>query len=116
VKDHACFLKEAEDAQKIRRKVMSRIEQAALKGQGQEEINRLLHMVVVGGGPTGIETAAELQDFFKDDLKKWVPELANKPTVTLIEALPTVCIPQPCPLSSLILIAILRSFQFFPRN
>jgi NADH dehydrogenase FAD-containing subunit len=34
---------------------------------------RLLHMVVVGGGPTGIEFAAELQDFFKEDLEKWFP-------------------------------------------
>lgn len=30
-------------------------------------------MVVVGGGPTGIEFAAELQDFFKEDLEKWFP-------------------------------------------
>ncbi|KAJ5360349.1 External alternative NADH-ubiquinone oxidoreductase mitochondrial [Penicillium concentricum] len=90
VKEHACFLKETKDAEKIHRKVMARVEQADFKGQGQEEIKRLLHMVVVGGGPTGIETAAELQDFFKDDLKKCVPELADKLKVTLIEALPTV--------------------------
>ena len=36
-------------------------------------MKRLLHMVVVGGGPTGIEFAAELQDFFKEDLEKWFP-------------------------------------------
>ena len=47
-------------------------------------------MVVVGGGPTGIEFAGELQDFFKEDLAKWFPEIADKFKVTLVEALPSV--------------------------
>jgi NADH:ubiquinone reductase (non-electrogenic) len=47
-------------------------------------------MVVVGGGPTGVEFAGELQDFFEQDIKKWVPEIADKFKVTLIEALPNV--------------------------
>ena len=36
---------------------MDCIESAAFPGQRDEEVNRLLHMVVVGGGPTGIELA-----------------------------------------------------------
>lgn len=47
--------------------------------------------VVVGGGPTGVEFAAELQDFFEDDLKKWVPGITGDFHVTLVEALPNVC-------------------------
>jgi NADH:ubiquinone reductase (non-electrogenic) len=31
------------------------IESASFPGQSPEEVDRLLHMVVVGGGPTGIE-------------------------------------------------------------
>jgi NADH dehydrogenase FAD-containing subunit len=31
------------------------VETAAFPGQSDKEIDRLLHMVVVGGGPTGIE-------------------------------------------------------------
>lgn len=73
VEEHACFLKEVWDAQKIRTKVMDCIETAAFPGQADEEIERLLHMVVVGGGPTGIEYAAELHDFLKDDLASWYP-------------------------------------------
>ena len=73
VDEHACFLKEVWDAQKIRTKVMDCIETAAFPGQASEEIERLLHMVVVGGGPTGIEYAAELHDFLKDDLASWYP-------------------------------------------
>jgi NADH:ubiquinone reductase (non-electrogenic) len=55
VTEHACFLKETWDAEKIRTRLMDCIETANFKGQTQEEINRLLHMVVVGGGPTGVE-------------------------------------------------------------
>lgn len=73
VREYGCFLKEVWDAQKIRTKLMDCIETAAFPGQTPEEIDRLLHMVVVGGGPTGIEYAAELHDFLTDDLSKWYP-------------------------------------------
>ncbi|GAC94532.1 potential mitochondrial NADH dehydrogenase [Pseudozyma hubeiensis SY62] len=90
VKKHACFLKELNDAEKIRARLIDCVESAAIKGQSDEEIDRLLHMVVVGGGPTGIEYAAELRDFVESDLIRWYPEVANKLRVTLIEALPNI--------------------------
>lgn len=90
VKEHSCFLKEIGDAQQIRKKIMDCVESATFKDQSPEEIERLLHMVVVGGGPTGVEFAGELQDFFDQDIKKWVPEISDKFHVTLIEALPNV--------------------------
>lgn len=73
VEEYGCFLKEVWDAQKIRTKLMDCIETAAFPGQAPEEIERLLHMVVVGGGPTGIEYAAELHDFLAEDLSAWYP-------------------------------------------
>lgn len=90
VEEYGCFLKEVWDAQKIRTKLMDCIETAAFPNQTPEEIDRLLHMVVVGGGPTGIEYAAELHDFLVDDLSAWYPELAGKVKITLVEALPNV--------------------------
>ena len=39
------------------------VESAAFKDQPDEEVERLMHMVVVGGGPTGVEYAGELHDF-----------------------------------------------------
>jgi NADH:ubiquinone reductase (non-electrogenic) len=96
VKEYACFLKESWDARKIRTKLMDCLESAAFPGQTDKEIERLLHMVVVGGGPTGIdvkgilyigvEYAAELHDFLVDDLLDWYPTLADKIRITLIEA------------------------------
>jgi NADH:ubiquinone reductase (non-electrogenic) len=69
---------------------MDCIETACFKDQTEDEVKRLLHMVVVGGGPTGVEFAGELKDFFNDDLKKWIPEIKDNFHVTLVEALPNV--------------------------
>jgi NADH:ubiquinone reductase (non-electrogenic) len=83
-------LKEVGDAQAIRKRIMDCCETATFKDQTTSEIKRLLHMVVVGGGPTGVEFAGELQDFFESDLKKWIPEIVDNFHVTLVEALPNV--------------------------
>ncbi|KAK5122063.1 External alternative NADH-ubiquinone oxidoreductase mitochondrial [Meristemomyces frigidus] len=90
VREHGCFLKEVADAQRIRKRIMDCCETATFKDQSPEEIKRLLHMVVVGGGPTGVEFAGELQDFFENDLRKWIPEISDNFHVTLVEALPNV--------------------------
>ena len=90
MKEHGLFLKEVGDAQAIRNRIMDCCETATFKDQSAEEVQRLLHMVVVGGGPTGVEFAGELQDFFHSDLKKWIPEIQEKFHVTLVEALPNV--------------------------
>ncbi|KAJ3394586.1 NADH:ubiquinone oxidoreductase [Entophlyctis sp. JEL0112] len=90
VKEFACFLKEAWDARKIRTQLLDCLESASFPGQPEEEINRLLHMVVVGGGPTGIEYAAELHDFLEDDIRKWYPDIAGRFKITLVEAMPHV--------------------------
>ncbi|SJL09239.1 related to NDE1-mitochondrial cytosolically directed NADH dehydrogenase [Armillaria ostoyae] len=90
VQEKACFMKEIQDAEKMQKRVMECIETAAFPGQPPEEVERLLHMVVVGGGPTGIELSGEIHDFLEDDLKSWYPELAGKVRITLVEALPSV--------------------------
>ncbi|KDQ23531.1 putative NDE2, mitochondrial external NADH dehydrogenase [Pleurotus ostreatus PC15] len=90
VREHACFMKELADAERMQRQFMDCLESAAFPGQSQQELDRLLHMVVVGGGPTGVELSGELHDFLEDDLKSWYPELAGKVRITLVEALPSV--------------------------
>ncbi|KAL9563798.1 hypothetical protein ACKAV7_012040 [Fusarium commune] len=90
VRENSCFLKEVGDAQLIRKKIMDCVERASFKVQSQEEIDDLMHIVVVGGGPTGVEFAGELHDLFEGDIKKLIPEISNRFKVTLIEALPNV--------------------------
>jgi NADH:ubiquinone reductase (non-electrogenic) len=90
VREHSCFLKEVGDAQKIRKQIMDCVETASFKDQSPEEKRRLLHTVVVGGGPTGVEFAGELQDFYNEDLRKWIPDIKEFFQVTLVEALPNV--------------------------
>ncbi|OGM49384.1 hypothetical protein ABOM_003602 [Aspergillus bombycis] len=90
VKEHACFLKTISDAQKVRNRIVDRIEAASFKDKSTEDIQKQLQVVVVGGGPTGVEFAAELQDFVDEDLKKQIPNLTDDFQVTLIEALPNV--------------------------
>lgn len=66
-----------------------------------KEINRLLHFVVVGGGPTGVEFSAELHgmykmvlfhpflpyiDFVMEDIPKYFPALAPRIKVSLIQS------------------------------
>ncbi|KAI0696619.1 NADH dehydrogenase [Cytidiella melzeri] len=90
VKENACFMKELDDAEKMQRRFMDCLESAAFPGQSQAEVDRLLHMVVVGGGPTGVELSGELHDFLEEDLRSWYPELASSIRITLVEALPSV--------------------------
>ncbi|KAI6157283.1 NDE2, mitochondrial external NADH dehydrogenase [Pisolithus tinctorius] len=90
VKERACFMKEIGDAEQMQARFLDCIETAAFPGTSEEEKRRLLHMVVVGGGPTGIEMAGELHDFLEEDLKSWYPELHPYVRITLVEALPSV--------------------------
>ncbi|KAJ3522056.1 hypothetical protein NM688_g8931 [Phlebia brevispora] len=90
VREHACFMKELDDAENMQRRFLDCLESAAFPGQSKEEVDRMLHMVVVGGGPTGVELSGELHDFLEEDLRSWYPELANHIKITLVEALPSV--------------------------
>ncbi|CAF1240962.1 unnamed protein product [Rotaria sp. Silwood1] len=91
VEEHAHFLKEILDARRIRSAISDAFESAMTPTQTEEERKRLLHFVVVGGGPTGVEFAAELADLVREDLHHYYPRLVAKDVqITLIEALDNV--------------------------
>jgi NADH:ubiquinone reductase (non-electrogenic) len=60
VEEHAHLLKEIPHARRIRSVISDAFESAMTPAQSDEERKRLMHFVVVGGGPTGIEFAAEV--------------------------------------------------------
>ena len=90
VEEHAIFLKELSDARTIRERIISCLERADVPGSPLKRRAQLLHFVVVGGGPTGIEFAAELHDLLEEDLVKSYPELVGSIRITLFEAMNTI--------------------------
>jgi len=86
VNENALFLKELSDARKIRTKVVDCFENASLPGISHQERKDFLRFAVCGGGPTGVEFAAELHDFIEEDVKRKYRDLAAYVEIILIEA------------------------------
>lgn len=114
VRQHANFLRDIGDARKIRLRVLAIFEQCtsttmsksrliisfwtALLEQylstnnfaADETRRKLLHFAIVGGGPTGIEYAAELHDLIHDDLSKIYPALMPYISITVYDVAPKI--------------------------
>ncbi|KAG5977290.1 hypothetical protein E4U55_006895 [Claviceps digitariae] len=90
VREHAHFLRDVGDARAIRLHVLQAFETASLPTTSDEEKRKLLHFAIVGGGPTGIEFAAELHDLIRDDLSKIYPELLPLCAITVYDVAPKV--------------------------
>ena len=86
VEEYAFFLREISEARGIRRRLGQNMLVAALPSTTAEEARRLLHVVVVGGGPTGVEFATDISDFLRKDIRKHAPHVADEFRVTLVEA------------------------------
>lgn len=85
------FLKELADARAIRNRIIEVFEEASIPGLSSREKKKLLHFVVVGGGPTGVEFAAELSDFFWEDLNHYFPNIPiHDVRITILEASKTI--------------------------
>lgn len=89
VEENAFFLKEAEDSAKLSARLLGNLERAAalsLEGDKYEaEIDRLLKLVVVGGGPTGVELTAEIADFTSTDVvRRYGTSIADRCKVILV--------------------------------
>ncbi|KAI3456319.1 hypothetical protein Pfo_012982 [Paulownia fortunei] len=86
VKEHAFFLREVTHAQEIRKRLLLNLMLSQNPGISEEEKERLLHCVVIGGGPTGVEFSGELSDFIMRDARQRYAHVKNYIRVTLIEA------------------------------
>ncbi|KAF3195208.1 hypothetical protein TWF225_003621 [Orbilia oligospora] len=85
--EHCQFLKTIDDARKIRKKAIGNFEKAVLPTTSDEERKRLLSFVICGGGPTGIEFAAEIYDMLNEDLIRHYPRiLRNEVSVHVIQS------------------------------
>lgn len=85
--EHCNFLKDIQDARLIKQRVIGNLEKACLPTTSDEERRRLLSFVVSGGGPTGVEFAAELFDMLNEDLCRFYPRLLrNEISVHVIQS------------------------------
>lgn len=85
--EHCHFLKDISDARMIRNRIVKNLERACLPTTTDDERKRLLSFVVSGGGPTGVEFAAELYDMLNEDLCRFYPRiLRNEISVHVIQS------------------------------
>jgi NADH:ubiquinone reductase (non-electrogenic) len=86
VEAHALPLRDVRHAEAIRARLIRNIALAGVPGRSPEDASRLLSLVIVGGGPTGVEVAGEISNFVRRDLKKTYPDRARRFSITLVEA------------------------------
>ncbi|KAF4680034.1 hypothetical protein FOZ62_024693, partial [Perkinsus olseni] len=85
VLEYTHFLKEMDHARLIRKNVLDSFE-TACTATSDERKRELLHFVVVGGGPTGVEFAAELRDFIREEISQAYWEVAHLAKVSVIQS------------------------------
>lgn len=90
VQENAFFLKDVGDARRIRNRLLACFETASLPTTGPEMKAALLNFAVVGGGPTGIEWAAELHDIVAQDLSRLYPDIHHLARITVYDVAPKV--------------------------
>lgn len=91
VRQHCLFLKEVRDARRIRQRLIECFERASNPNTPLAQRAQLLHFVIVGAGPTGIEAAAEIHDLIESDLRRLYPhDVYRDVSITVLEAGDTV--------------------------
>lgn len=85
VEENSLNLKSLRDAVDIHNHILDNYE-VALRERDEQRRRELLTFVVVGGGPSGIELAAAIQDFVRKALIRDYPSLMSQTRVLLVEA------------------------------
>ena len=91
---HAPGLKNLHDAMRIRRRVLSAFEKAEIT-MDSKELQRLMTIVIVGGGPTGVELAGAMGELvhrvFRRDFRRIDPRATRIVLIESNERLLKVC-------------------------
>jgi len=95
IEQHGFGLKDVGDALRLRNHVLGLFEQATWAGKAEER-EAMLTLVVVGGGPTGIETAGALHELYNHVLEReYNAQQTLKARVILLEASDRLLAPYP---------------------
>ena len=88
IEENAFPLKQITDALNLRSHILQNLEKAVIT-EDEDDLERMMNLVVVGGGPTGVEVAGALAELKRHVLPKDYPELDfSKMEIHLVEALP----------------------------
>lgn len=90
IKEHALFMKDISDARKVRKRILECFEIATSPIITDTIRQNLLNFAIIGGGPTGMELAAELSDLIHEDLVKLYPGLEKFIRVSVYDVAPRV--------------------------
>lgn len=85
VRDHCLFMKSVADAVALRERILDCFELASLPTYSVEQKREILHFVIVGGGPTGVELAAEIDELVQEHLLGIYKELEGLVTVSVYD-------------------------------
>jgi NADH:ubiquinone reductase (non-electrogenic) len=86
----ALFVKNVKDAMKVRSRLQEIVEMVSLPNMAVDEQRELLHIAVVGGGPTGVEISAEMTDLIHDDFSIMYPHLRDMFSITIHDVAPQI--------------------------
>jgi len=85
LEEHAFPMKSTVEALQLRFKLVQNFEDALI-AENEEDLQRLMNVVIVGGGPTGVEISGALAEMKKYVLPKNYPELdLSKMNIFLLE-------------------------------
>ncbi|KAE9381881.1 hypothetical protein N431DRAFT_393548 [Stipitochalara longipes BDJ] len=85
VLEHCLTMKSVQDAMKLRERVLDCFELASLPICNEERKRQLLHFVIVGSGPTGVELAAEVDELVHGHLLRIYPDLEGRVTISVYD-------------------------------
>ncbi|MDW7982230.1 MAG: NAD(P)/FAD-dependent oxidoreductase [Thermomicrobium sp.] len=85
--DYAFDVQRLSNAFALRNHLIDLLEQADIETNPEEQ-RRLLTVVVIGGGPTGVEVAAEIRSLFTHAMPYYRNVRAGTERIVLVEALP----------------------------
>jgi NADH:ubiquinone reductase (non-electrogenic) len=74
----------------VRARLQEVVEMASLPNVTEVEQRAMLHIAVVGGGPTGVEISSEMTDLIKNDFSVLYPGLKGMFSITIHDVAPQV--------------------------
>lgn len=93
VEENGLFMRNVKDAVALRTRILDLFEIASLPVKTVQEQKELLHIAIVGGGPTGVELAAELDDLANKHLYAVYPNLTGLMSLTIHDVAPQILSP-----------------------